>query len=148
MLNWRIKPYHELSTDELYDILALRCQVFIVEQQCLYVDLDYRDQNAIHLMGYADKQLLAYARILPHADESMMSIGRVLTATDARSKQYGKTLMQQALNYLNKHYPGVKVSISAQHYLIKFYQSFGFETQGDIYDEDGIPHIRMDYHKP
>lgn len=140
-----IKPFTQLSVNQLYDILALRSEVFVVGQQCLYQDCDYRDQLADHMMDYRNEHLTAYLRILPHSNDQAMSFGRVLTHPQARQKNYGKQIVAAAIDYIHQHYPGKPILISAQHYLIKFYQSFGFQTHGDVYEEDGIPHIRMEY---
>ena len=144
MLTIQFEPYNRLTIDELYDLLALRNHVFITEQQCPYQDCDYRDQHAIHLLGYENTSLKAYLRILPHPENHAMSFGRVLSAVNVRKKGYGKQIINATLDYLNEHYPQQPIIISAQHYLLHFYEAFGFKSQGDIYNEDGIAHIRME----
>lgn len=144
MLTFITKKFTELSRDELYALLSLRSEIFILGQDCAYQDLDYRDQESLHVMGYDNEKLQAYLRILPHqSTNDTMSIGRVLTADSARGKGYGKHLVQHAIDSIQQNHPEQLIIISAQHYLLKFYQDFGFKSVGDIYDEDGIPHIRM-----
>ena len=144
MLEIQIKPFHQLSLDELYALLALRNEVFVVGQQCPYQDLDYKDQEAMHLLAYEGSKLVACLRILTHAENHTMSIGRVAALQASRGKGYGKQIMAAAIDYLNTNYVEENIVISAQHYLLKFYSNLGFNAVGDIYDEDGIPHIRME----
>ena len=138
------KPFSTLSTLELYDFLKLRAEVFIVEQNCPYQDCDDKDKLAIHLMGYEDDILVAYARLLREgvSYQGYCSIGRVVTSTLTRKKGYGKLLMAAALNYCNENF-GSSIKISAQAYLEKFYQDLGFVTVSEPYLEDDIPHIAM-----
>lgn len=142
MMNIVIKTFEELNCNTLYDILALRSEVFIVEQQCVYQDLDYKDQQAQHLLVYDDGKLIAYARILPYNSQEM-SFGRLVTSTSHRGLGLGKQLMDSILSYLNVHHPSQTVVITAQHYLQQFYQTYGFKPEGKPFDMDGIPHIRM-----
>jgi len=139
-------PYPALTIDQLYQLLRLRAEVFVVEQDCVYQDLDDKDQQAIHLLGLTeDGRLAAYTRILArgisYADYA--SIGRVITAPFARGKGIGRPLMRESLKVLFGNYGEQTVKISAQAHLNKYYQSVGFEGIGDIYDEDGIPHRAM-----
>jgi ElaA protein len=131
---------------ELYEILQLRSDVFVIEQECIYRDLDDKDQKCYHLMGFIEDtdQCVAYSRIVPpHISYEEPSIGRVLTALDYRKHQFGKELMQVSISEIKKRYPNQSIRISAQVYLIKFYNSFGFKEIGESYDEDGIEHIEM-----
>jgi ElaA protein len=145
MLQWKWRTFQELSNQELYDVLALRQSVFIVEQQCPYPDLDFKDQLCKHLLGFDGQSLAAYLRLLPKDNpyQDAISFGRVATATFARGKGYGKEMMNQILLYLKQHDNNLPIIISAQMYLEKFYQSFGFTTISEPYDEDWIPHIKM-----
>ncbi|MCW3462930.1 GNAT family N-acetyltransferase [Chitinophaga nivalis] len=144
-MNWSIKPFEALTTTELYDVLHLRNEVFVVEQQCPYQDLDYADQKAIHVMGRDDKgQLLAYTRIFaPGIKYPETSIGRVVTSPLARGKGAGRELMEKSLEALASYFGDVAVRISAQEYLLAFYTSLGFEQTSDTYMEDNIPHVEM-----
>ncbi|KTD17410.1 GNAT family N-acetyltransferase [Legionella jordanis] len=141
-MNIAIYSFEELSINTLYDILALRNQVFIVEQQCVYQDLDFKDQQARHLLVYDAGKLIAYARILPfnHKD---MSFGRLVTAQSHRRFGLGKQLMASILTYLQTHFASQAIVITAQQYLQHFYQSYGFLPEGEPFDMDGILHIKM-----
>lgn len=145
MLDWRWRSFEELSNQELYDILALRQTVFLIEQQCIYPDTDYRDQKCQHLLGMQDNKLAAYLRVLPKdmPYPGAVSFGRVLTAPFARKQGLGKQLIEKTLLYLTEIGNTLPIIISAQMYLEQFYQSFGFKTVSQPYDEDGIPHIKM-----
>lgn len=142
---WKIKPFEELTTAELYAILRLRSEVFIIEQNCAYQDLDNSDQKALHLMGTDDGgQLLAYTRIFaPGIKFTEASIGRVVTSPLARGKGAGRELMERSISELQQHYGVIPIKIGAQQYLQRFYTSLGFEQTSDTYLEDGIPHIEM-----
>ncbi|KTC78174.1 GNAT family N-acetyltransferase [Legionella brunensis] len=142
MINILIKSFDELSKDTLYEILALRSEIFIVEQQCFYQDLDYKDQDAKHLLAYQDNKLIAYARILSYENEGM-SFGRLVTATSHRGLGLGKQLMDSILSYLKNHHPTEPIIITAQNYLRNFYGTYGFVAEGEPFDMDGIPHVRM-----
>lgn len=144
MLQFSIKHFNELTTLELYSLLSLRAEVFVVEQCCAYQDCDHKDQNSYHLLGYDRNELVAYARLLPvgMSYEHYCSIGRVATSLNARNKGYGKQLMIEAIRFCDHHFSnGIK--ISAQAYLEKFYQALGFITVSTPYLEDDIPHIAM-----
>lgn len=142
---WKIKSFEELTTAELYAILRLRSEVFIIEQNCAYQDLDNSDQKALHLMGTDDSgQLLAYTRIFePGIKFTEASIGRVVTSPLARGKGAGRELMERSISELQQHYGKIPIKIGAQQYLQRFYTSLGFEQISDTYLEDGIPHIEM-----
>lgn len=141
---WHHWHQQELTTQHLYDILALRNAVFIVEQNCPYQDIDGQDligENR-HVAGYLEGKLVAYARIL--AGGGVVAIGRVIVAAQARGLNLGGRLMEQALAVCEAQWPDRTIHLSAQAHLQKFYGRFGFQPVTDVYDEDGIPHIGMD----
>lgn len=143
-MQWTLKKYQELSLDELYAILQLRNEVFIIEQQCPYQDMDDKDKHSWHFMGWQDGQLLAYTRLLPAGvafDEP--SIGRVVTSPSIRRSGIGRILMQKSIEHCHQLFGHTPIQIGAQRYLESFYQSLGFEISGSPYLEDGIPHIHM-----
>lgn len=143
-MTWTLKEFDALSPAELYAILQLRNEVFVVEQQCVFQDADDKDQVSKHLMGYAGGELLAYCRLVPPGTAyTEVSIGRVVTSPKARRSGAGKELMRQALSHIYTIYGKVPVKIGAQLYLRDFYASFGFRQEGNIYLEDGIEHIYM-----
>lgn len=138
------KTFAELTSSELYSLLQLRSAVFVVEQNCPYLDMDDKDQKALHVLLYDGERIGAYARILPPGvSYPECSIGRVVTAGACRGTGLGRLLMQHCLQRVASDYPGKDTVISAQAYLQKFYSELGFAAEGNIYDEDGIPHIRM-----
>ncbi len=145
---WSCLRFDELSTKDLYRILQLRAEIFIVEQECVYQDVDGFDQDALHVMGHLsgsdETPLVCYSRLLPPgAKYDGASIGRVVTKTSARGEGNGKALMVNSLAFCKAHWPGKAITISAQQYLQKFYTELGFEAKSEPYDEDGIPHLRM-----
>lgn len=145
---WQWRHFDELGNAELYTVLAQRQQVFVLEQHCLYPDLDERDQDAHHLLGWrtigGQRQLAAYLRVLaPGAKFAEMSLGRVLTTAAARGTGIGRELVAQGIAHAERQYPGQRIRIGAQAHLEAFYGSFGFRKDGDPYDEDGILHIDM-----
>jgi ElaA protein len=141
---WILKKFDELSSSELYDILRLRNEVFVVEQNCVFQDADNKDQNSYHLMGMEDGRLLAYTRIVPPGEiYQQPSIGRVVTSPDARGKGFGKELMQQSIKMVYTLFGQQPIMIGAQCYLKKFYEELGFLQSGEIYPEDGIDHMHM-----
>lgn len=143
-MEWTYKFYDELTTNELYDILWLRSSVFVVEQNCVYLDPDYKDQKSFHLMGKINNVLVAYVRIIPPGlSYEEASIGRVLTNPDFRSKGYGVELMKLAIEKTMNQFNVQSIKIGAQLYLLKFYSELGFVQSGEEYLEDGIPHIEM-----
>lgn len=145
LIEWREREFDALTRHELYAILAARSEAFVVEQECVFLDIDGRDDNAWHLAGWsAEGELRAYARILgPDGRETEPSIGRVLTTRNARGRGLGRLLMQHAMNLCRRvHGPG-PVRVAAQQRLCDFYRSLGFEGVGDPYDEDGILHQDM-----
>lgn len=143
-MQWILKPFEELTPYQVYAILQLRNEVFVVEQNCVFQDADDRDQLAYHLMGFKDNKLMAYTRLLPSgAVYAEASIGRVVTSPLARGSGAGKELMQQSIKTLYHLFGNVPIKIGAQLYLKSFYQSLGFEQISDVYLEDGIEHIYM-----
>ena len=143
-MEWCLKKFHELTLDELYAILQLRSKVFIVEQNCIYNDVDGKDQLAWHLLGKEDGQLVAYTRILPPGIVySDPAIGRVVIAPSKRSSGLGRELMKLSIEHCEKLFGNTSITVSAQAYLKKFYESLGFFAVGDEYLDDGIPHIEM-----
>ena len=143
-MEWSLKKFHELTLDELYSVLQLRSKVFIVEQNCIYNDVDGKDQVAWHLIGTEEGNLIAYTRILPpgvvYADPA---IGRVVTSTSKRSSGLGRELMNRSIEHCEKLFGNTSITLSAQAHLKKFYESLGFFVVGDEYLDDGIPHIEM-----
>lgn len=145
MLNWKIKAFNELSIYELQNIYQLRSEVFVVEQNCVYQDIDGKDPKAIHVFGEVEGEVAAYCRIFKSGDYfSEASIGRVVIADKFRANKWGHDLMKQAISAVSEHFGESQITISAQLYLKKFYESHGFEMVGEEYLEDGIPHIRME----
>ena len=145
VVRWRWHTYQQLTTDLLYAILRLRQAVFSVEQSCAYLDLDGRDQHSLHLTGHDDAgELVAYLRIVePGRRFPEASIGRVVTSRKVRRSGVGKDLMAEGLRKAAEVYPGQPNRISAQLYLEGFYGGFGYVRAGDVYVEDGIPHVEM-----
>lgn len=143
-INWNCKLFDELNVHELYAILRLRTEVFVVEQNCVFQDMDNKDQSSYHVCGWASDQLVAYTRLVPAGvSYEQASIGRVITAPSARSTGMGKELMQYSIKKLYERWGKQSIKLGAQLYLKKFYESFGFQQTSDIYIEDGIPHIEM-----
>ncbi len=143
-MNWTLKPFADLTPKELYNILQLRNEVFIVEQNCPYQDLDNKDIYAYHLMGTKENKLIAYSRLLaPGISYSESSIGRVVSSPAARKTGMGKELMKESIEQIQNLFHTDTIRIGAQLYLKKFYESFGFIQQGEPYLEDNIPHIIM-----
>jgi ElaA protein len=144
-LHWVVKHFNELTPHELYFIMQLRSEVFVVEQNCTYQDADNKDLKAHHFMGFNNEgQLMAYTRLLPpDVSYKEASIGRVVTHADVRRLGAGKELMNRSINACYKLFGTDVIRIGAQLYLQKFYESFGFEKSSDVYLEDGIEHIEM-----
>ena len=143
-LNWELKKFDELSVTELYKILKLRSEVFVVEQNCVYLDTDDKDQQSFHFCGWMNEKLLAYVRILPPGvSYTEPGIGRVATHPSYRKKGAGKELMQRAIEKTYTLYNSSGIKIGAQLYLHTFYTNLGFVQTSEPYLEDGIPHIEM-----
>lgn len=145
MLTVTVKSFDEFTVDELYDVLQLRSEVFVVEQDCVYQDLDGKDRKALHIIGYNEKnKIVAYTRIFNAGDYfEKPSIGRVVVASTARKYGYGHEIMKASIAAIEQHYNSKTIKISAQTYLKKFYETHGFSQIGEVYLEDGIPHIAM-----
>ncbi|WP_394759130.1 GNAT family N-acetyltransferase [Flavobacterium sp.] len=143
-LQFKIKLFNELSTQELYETLRLRSEVFVVEQNCVYQDIDNKDQKALHVLGYYNDELTAYCRLFDAGDYfDNASIGRVIVSPKYRDKKFGHDLMREAILAVEKYFGKSQITISAQLYLQKFYESHGFIKTSDMYLEDDIPHIEM-----
>jgi ElaA protein len=143
MLAFTLRAFDELSTSELYEVLALRQRVFVVEQKCAYLDCDGKDLRASHLLGRQGKDLVAYARLLPRgASYEESSIGRVASDPSVRGSGCGRELIREAIARTWETFGG-PIYIGAQRYLERFYAEVGFVVVGEPYDEDGIPHIHM-----
>ncbi|WP_296048755.1 GNAT family N-acetyltransferase [uncultured Alteromonas sp.] len=146
MLNWYSLPFSQLTTDQLYELLKLRTDVFVVEQNCPYPELDDKDRmnGVYHLLGTTENGLVAYARLLPPGVSfPQVSIGRVVVAQQARGEGYGQLLIQKALQECQRYWPDQDIQIGAQVYLQQVYQQFGFVRNSEDYLEDGIPHVDM-----
>lgn len=138
-----VKTFSELTVDELYRILAARAAVFVVEQKCPYQDVDGIDRKALHVWREKDGKILCYLRALPVADDnSVFQIGRVLSTV--RGKGLGALVFEDALEALQSRYPVKRIVLEAQCYATGFYDRYGFKTTGEPFNEDGIPHIRME----
>lgn len=143
-LEWKIKRFEELSIRELYNLLQLRSEVFVVEQNCVYQDIDGKDEKAYHLIGEDNGKIVAYARLFkPNDYFENASIGRVIVKETYRAKKTGHILMKEAIAGIETHFDQKKITISAQLYLKKFYESHGFIQTSEMYLEDDIPHIEM-----
>ncbi|ESU24635.1 ElaA protein [Flavobacterium enshiense DK69] len=141
---FKIKPFKAFSPAEIYQVLQLRSEVFVVEQNCVYQDIDGKDDKALHLLGMYDGVLVAYARLFAPGDYfENASIGRVIVKPGFRDKKWGHDLMKKAIAGISEHYGESKITISAQLYLKKFYESHGFVATSEVYLEDDIPHIEM-----
>lgn len=146
-ITWGLKKMEELSAHELYQILQVRSEVFVVEQNCVYLDADGKDEKGYHFCGWMGQDLAAYCRLLPEgvSYSDAASIGRVLTNERYRNIGAGKILMKKAIQITYELFPTSSIKIGAQLYLLKFYSELGFKQISDTYLEDGIPHIEMLY---
>lgn len=139
-----IKTFTQLTTQELYTLLQLRSEVFVMEQNCVYQDLDGKDQKALHVLGWDGEFLAAYTRLFAPSDYfKEASIGRVVVSPKARGKAYGHLIMKASLDALEEHFGKGPIHISAQQYLLEFYKQHGFVPVGEPYLEDDIPHMGM-----
>lgn len=145
MINFSYKSFQELTTVELYAILALRAEVFVVEQDCPYQDLDGKDKDSFHALGYINNELVAYARVLAKGISytNYVSIGRIVTAALIRGKNHGHALVDFSISLCEAEFLNQPIKISAQSHLEKFYNQHGFIATGEAYLEDNIPHIGM-----
>lgn len=144
MLEIIVKSFEALTKKELYNLLQLRSEVFVVEQDCVYQDIDGKDQKALHVLGFKDDKLIAYTRIFKPGDYfTEASIGRVVVTKNERQFKYGYDIMKASINAIKTHYNEGLIKISAQCYLKQFYTNLGFKAVGEEYLEDDIPHIAM-----
>ncbi len=145
----KIKTFNEFSLDELYQVLQLRSEVFVVEQNCVYQDIDGKDQNALHVLGFKNNDIIAYTRCFDkgkYFEEA--SIGRVTVKENERKFSYGHDILKASIDVIKSSFKTTRIKISAQVYLTKFYESHGFQQIGEGYLEDGIPHIAMILTRP
>ncbi|WP_437371654.1 GNAT family N-acetyltransferase [Maribacter litoralis] len=144
MLEIKVMNFTEFNTEELYNVLQLRSDIFVVEQDCVYLDIDGKDDTAVHVIGLKDNKVVAYTRVFKPGDYfDEASIGRVAVHKEYRKFGYGKVIMQASIKVVKAHFNNTEIKISAQKYLTKFYSDLGFNTIGEEYLEDGIPHIGM-----
>jgi ElaA protein len=144
VLTQNIKSFQELNVDELYDLLRLRSEVFVLEQNCAFLDQDNKDQDCQHVMLYADGKLAAYCRLVPAGlSYPEISIGRVVTSPEFRGTGLGRTVMEIGIRTCEEIYGAGDIRIGAQMYALPFYEGLGFVAEGEVYDEDGIEHIEM-----
>ena len=145
-MKWSCKAFKDLSLDEFHDIIQLREIVFVVEQDCPYLDVDGKDKEALHVFGEYEGNIVATTRILkPGISYDEVAIGRVVTSPTLRGMGMGKQLMEESMKFVKLHFANVPVRISAQTYLLRYYKSFGFIETGEEYLEDNIPHFEMLY---
>ncbi len=142
IVKFYVKKFHEIDTQTLHNIFSLRADVFIVEQKCIYQDIDGKDPNSIHIIGKKKEEIVAYSRIM-YLNKEFCSIGRVLVKKNSRKKGVGVKLMKKSIKEAIKQHVNKKIKISAQEYLLKFYGKLGFRDTGKRYLEDGIPHAEM-----
>lgn len=143
-ISFQTKTFQELSIDDLYAILQLRSEVFVVEQNCVFQDMDYNDQKAWHILGSSESKIVAYTRLFkPNDFYEFASIGRVVINPNYRNRKWGNDLMKFSISEIKKHFKVNKITIGAQLYLKKFYENNGFVQTGAIYLEDNIEHIEM-----
>jgi len=144
MLEITVKTFDELSLQELYELLQLRSEVFVVEQDCVYQDIDGKDQKALHVLGFQNEKLVAYTRLFKPGDYfDKASIGRVVVKQSERHLKLGYEIMEASIKAVENQYHTTVIKISAQAYLKRFYNNLGFNEIGESYLEDGIPHIAM-----
>ncbi|GAO44839.1 GNAT family N-acetyltransferase [Flavihumibacter petaseus] len=143
-IRWQLSPFHDLKADEVYQLLRLRSEVFVVEQQCVFLDMDNKDQQCWQLLGWKGSSLAATSRISPPGllfEE--VSIGRVVSSPKFRGEGIGRQLMEQSISSAISLFGRQPIRIGAQLYLLRFYESLGFSAQGAVYLEDGIEHVEM-----
>ena len=146
---WQTSSFDELTNRSLYAVLRLRQEVFAVEQQSIYVDLDGRDLEAEHMLCWADGELVAYQRLLrPGLAYDDSAMGRIVVAATARGQDLGRELVRRGIEHNLQRWPDHDIRINAQSYLQAFYRDLGFVVASDEYDEDGIPHVQMLYRRP
>ncbi|OSQ39073.1 acetyltransferase [Thalassospira mesophila] len=149
-MDWWSGPFDELGVRNLHDLLMLRQQIFIIEQNCIFSEIDGLDPVSLHVIGTRNGQIVAATRIVPagvdphhHEQGTDPAIGRVVAAMEVRGKGIGRKIMQQSIEACEKHFPDQGIFLNGQYHLAGFYQGLGFVSEGDPFDEDGIPHIAM-----
>lgn len=141
-----VKKFNELGLEELYEIFRLRSEVFVVEQECIYNDIDGKDLDSVHIMIKDEGRIEAYLRVIKQGvSYEECSIGRVLVAEEARGKGLARRIVKEGIDHITKAWNEKRITIGAQEYLKEFYGSFGFKAVSDVYIEDGIPHLDMRY---
>lgn len=144
MIHWEVKHYNNLSLDEFHDLIQLRIEVFVIEQDCPYQDVDGKDKVSFHLIGRVNDKIVATSRILPPGiSYEEVAIGRVVIGESARGKGYAHDMMQQSKDFIVQEFGNVPIRLSAQKYLESYYGAHGFKSTGKEYLEDGIPHVEM-----
>lgn len=143
-MTWKLYRFEELTAAELYEMLKLRVDIFVVEQNCPYPELDNLDQQSVHLAYRENGKILAYARLVPgEIKYGVPSIGRVIVSPDARGRGLARELIRRSIDFIFTEWRPEEIRLQGQLYLKEFYQSFGFDPISDVYDEDGIPHLDM-----
>ena len=143
-IKWEIKHFEALTTIELYEILRLRSEVFVVEQNCVYQDIDSKDEKSLHLLGFFNGVIVAYSRLFKSGDYfENAAIGRVVVAQKYRNQKWGHALISASIAGIQDYFGETKITISAQLHLKAFYEQNGFKQTSEPYLEDGIPHIEM-----
>ena len=144
MIDIKVKTFKELTIDELHDLLQLRVEVFVVEQDCVYQDIDGKDKKALHIIGFKNDKVVAYIRAFKSGDYfKYASIGRVVVTENEREHKYGYDIMKASIEAVENHFKETTIKLSAQTHLKRFYNNLGFKEIGEEYLEDGIPHIAM-----
>lgn len=144
MIDITVKSFEELTKHELYSLLQLRSEVFVVEQDCVYQDIDGKDQKALHVLGFKNESIVAYTRIFKPGDYfELASIGRVVVAKQERTHSYGYAIMKASAEAIKNYFNTTSIKISAQVYLKNFYNNLGYKAVGEVYLEDDIPHVAM-----
>lgn len=146
-LQWQWREFEQLTNQQLYDLLKVRQDVFVIEQECFYPDMDGLDQDCLHLLGYDGEQLVGYLRLIPAEihQSGNVALGRIITLIEKRSAGIGSVMVKLAMEYCRENYPAKHIQLSAQYHLVAFYEKFGFSCISEPYDEDGIMHIDMLY---
>ena len=142
-IHWKCIPFNDLTPQEVYAILGLRQDVFIIEQACIYQDIDGIDTSSHHILASSNETLIAYSRIIPIVDSDYVKLGRIIVHNDHRGIALGRHLVQYSISEAIRLYSPKYIHISAQSYLLQFYESFGFHSISDYYDLDGITHLDM-----
>ena len=139
-----VKKFKELSVEEMYQILRIRSEVFVIEQRCIYEDIDGKDEKAMHVMGKNNNEIIAYTRILEGGEDyDFPSISRVVVKKENRGKERGRKIMKESIKYIVEELKEKTIVLAAQKYLEKFYKELGFIAEGEEYLEDEIPHQKM-----